>query len=83
MPRGPRKACFGHSRFGSMLCELQPREEMMAKHLFDHRRSSKAGRVVHFVAIARAARATWHRAEGKAGSARVVQFCRIARGRTV
>ena len=53
----------------------------MAKHLFDHRRASKAGRVVHFLAIARAARATWHRAEAKAGSARVVQFCRIARGR--
>ncbi len=55
----------------------------MAKHLFDHRRISKAGRVVHFLAIARAARVTWHRAEAKAGSTRIVQFCRIARGRTV
>jgi hypothetical protein len=55
----------------------------MAKHLFDHRRASKTGRVVHFLAIARAARATWHRAEAKAGPSRVVQFCRIARGRLV
>ena len=62
---------------------LQPREDMMTKHLFDHRRASKAGRVVHYVAIARASRATWHRSEAKAGSARVVQFCRIARGRLV
>ena len=55
----------------------------MAKHLVDHRRASTSARMVHFVAIARAARATWHRAEAKAGSARVVQFCRIARGRLV
>lgn len=53
----------------------------MTKHLVDHRRASKAGRVMHFLAIARAVRGTWHRSEGKAGSARVVQFCRIARGR--
>ncbi len=55
----------------------------MAKHLFDHPRVSKAGRVVHYTAIARAARATWHRAETTAGNARIVQFCRIARGRLV
>ena len=40
----------------------------MAKHLMDHRRTSKAGRLLHFVAIARAARATWHRSEAITGS---------------
>ena len=55
----------------------------MTKHLVDHRRATKAGRLIHFLAIARATRATWHRPESSAGSARVVQFCRIARGRLV
>ena len=55
----------------------------MAKHLIDHSRVCKAGRLVHYTAIARAARATWHRAETTTGNARIVQFCRIARGRLV
>lgn len=55
----------------------------MTKHLLDHKRTSKSGRLLHFLAISRARRATWHRAEGKAGPSRVVQFCRIARGWTV
>ena len=55
----------------------------MAKHVFDHRRVAEAGRVVHFLAIARSVGRTWHRPETKAGSARLVQFCRIARGRMV
>ena len=76
-------ACFGDSLFGCMLGPTQPEENVMAKHLFDHRRASKAGRIVNFLAIARVPRSTWHRSEAKAGSARIVQFCRIARGRLV
>ena len=53
----------------------------MTKHVVDHRRATNAGRLIRFLAIARASRATWHRPETPAGSARVVQFCRIARGR--
>lgn len=56
---------------------------MMTKHLVDHRRATASGRVLHFMAIARAARATWHRKEASAGKGRVAQFCRIARGRLV
>ncbi len=64
-----------------MFAHLQPKGEVMGKHLMDHRDVSNSGRMLHFMAIARAARATWHRSEAKAGTARVVQFCRIARGR--
>lgn len=52
----------------------------MSKHLADHRKPSQGGRVKHFLRIARASRSTWHRSEAKAGSARVVHYCRIARG---
>lgn len=55
----------------------------MTKHIVDRTRPTDAGRVVHFLAIARAAKATWHRSEAPVGPARVVQFCRIARGRLV
>jgi hypothetical protein len=55
----------------------------MTKHLMDHPRTTRAGRVLHYLRIARANRSTWHRSESKLGSTRVVQFCRIARGRMV
>ncbi len=53
----------------------------MSKHIFDHQRESKTGRMRHFLRIARRVQTTWHRSEEKVGSTRVVQFCRIARGR--
>ena len=53
------------------------------RHIVDHPRAAKAGRIVNFMRIARSTRAIWHRSETKAGNARIVQFCRIARGRTV
>jgi hypothetical protein len=54
----------------------------MAKHLADHRKATTGARVKHFVRLARTPRATWHRSHSEAGQARVVQFLRIARGRT-
>ena len=53
----------------------------MTKHLVDHRKPSQGGRVNHFLRIARSRQTTWHRSEERAGSTRVVQFCRIARGK--
>ncbi len=55
----------------------------MTKHVVDHRRINTSGRLMQFLRIAREARATWHRTEAKPGPARVVQYCRIARGRVV
>jgi hypothetical protein len=52
----------------------------MSKHLVDHRKPSQGGRVKQFLRIARKVRGTWHRSEAKAGSARVVHYCRIERG---
>ena len=53
----------------------------MTKHLADKRKTSTGARVRHFMRIARTARETWHRSEAKAGSSRLAQFLRIARGR--
>lgn len=55
----------------------------MSKHLADHRAATTGGRVKHFLRLARAGRETWHRTRGTAGASRLVQFLRIARGRTV
>ncbi|MBP9185202.1 MAG: hypothetical protein KBF78_18885 [Fuscovulum sp.] len=54
----------------------------MSKHLADHRKASTGARVKHFMRLARAARETWHRPHAGPGKARLVQFLRIARGRT-
>jgi hypothetical protein len=53
----------------------------MTRHIADHRSPSQGGRVRHFLRIARAGRGGWHRAETPAGNRRLVEFCRIARGR--
>ena len=55
----------------------------MSKHLADHQRPTAGGRVKHFLRLARATRETWLRPRGAAGSSRLVQFLRIARGRSV
>jgi hypothetical protein len=56
----------------------------MGRHLADHRTPSKGGRVRNFLKIARMKPATWHRAEAQpSGNRRLVEFLRIARGRTV
>ncbi|EEW23813.1 hypothetical protein [Rhodobacter ferrooxidans] len=55
----------------------------MGRHIADHRTPSLGGRVKNFLRIARGNRAPWHRAEAKPdGNRRLVQFMRIARGRT-
>jgi hypothetical protein len=55
----------------------------MGRHLADHRSPSKGARLRHFLRIARADRAGWHRAETLAATnRRLVEFMRIARGRT-
>jgi hypothetical protein len=53
----------------------------MSKHLADHRKPTTGARVKHFLRLARTARETWHRPRGAAGTARLVQFLRIERGR--
>lgn len=55
----------------------------MSRHLADHQAPSTSVRVKHFLRLARAPRGVWHRTQGTAAQARVVQFIRIARGRTV
>jgi hypothetical protein len=55
----------------------------MTKHLADHRQSSTGARVKHFLRLARRPRETWHRSRPGSGATRLVQFLRIARGRTV
>ena len=55
----------------------------MSKHLADHRNAPSAEKVKHFLRLSRKARETWHRPRGTVGTARLVQFLRIARGRTV
>ena len=54
----------------------------MSRHLADHRARTTGARLKHFLRLARSPRETWQRPRGKAGSARLVQFLRIARGRT-
>lgn len=60
----------------------------MTRHLTDHRAPSAGGRVQRFVAIARAQgdglwRSVAQRPVVSAGNRRLVEFLRIARGRTV
>lgn len=54
----------------------------MTKHPSDHRALPQGGRVKHFLKIAHHRREGWHRTESSGGSRRLVEFCRIARGRT-
>jgi hypothetical protein len=54
----------------------------MSKHIADRRAPSKGGRVRAFMKIARQRRDSWHRPEGAPTNRRVVEFVRIARGRT-
>ncbi|MFN3991872.1 MAG: hypothetical protein ACK4IU_03075 [Tabrizicola flagellatus] len=55
----------------------------MSRHLADHRARSTGARVKHFLRLSRTPRDTWLRARGASGAARLVQFLRIERGRTV
>jgi hypothetical protein len=54
----------------------------MTRHLADHRAPSKGGRVKAFMKLSRALREGWHRTEGTPSNKRLVEFIRIARGRT-
>jgi hypothetical protein len=59
----------------------------MARHLADHRTPSNGARVMRFVAIARAQgdgllRGVAKRPVTRSGNRRLVEFLRIARGRT-
>lgn len=55
----------------------------MSKPLIIHRPASKGARVRAFLALARQKRETFHRSETQSGARRLVEFLRIARGRTV
>lgn len=55
----------------------------MSKHIADHRAPSKGGKLRAFFQIARSKRETFHRSESLTGGRRLVEFLRIARGRTV
>jgi hypothetical protein len=54
----------------------------MGRHLADHRTTTTGGRVKHFLRLARAERGPWHRPHAAPGQTRLIQFLRIARGRT-
>lgn len=55
----------------------------MTKHLVDHRTPSRGGKLRAFLRLARQPRETFHRNETAVGPRRLVEFLRIARGRTV
>lgn len=55
----------------------------MTKHLADHRHTNHGGRVRAFFKLARQKRETFHRTETSGSTRRLVEFLRIARGRTV
>jgi hypothetical protein len=55
----------------------------MTRHIADRRTPSQGGRVRQFLRIDREVERTWHRPETPSGSRRLVEFLRIARGRTV
>ena len=55
----------------------------MTKPMILHRPASKGGRVRAFLTLARQKRETFHRSEAPASARRLVEFLRIARGRTV
>jgi len=61
----------------------------MSRHIADHHTSSQGGRMKHFLAIARSGasaavwRGAWQRAVARPeGNRRMVEFLRIARGRS-
>ncbi|MFN5997678.1 MAG: hypothetical protein ACK47C_20675 [Paracoccaceae bacterium] len=54
----------------------------MSRHLADHRTRTTGARVKHFLRLARTPRDTWVRARGASGSARLIQYLRIERGRS-
>jgi len=55
----------------------------LGRHLADTRSPSTGGRVKNFLRLSKMRRDTFHAKYPPAGSSRVVQFLRIARGRTV
>jgi len=55
----------------------------MSKHLADHRNAPSSEKVKQFLRLSRLSRDTWHRPRAAAGNTRLLQFLRIARGRTV
>ena len=54
----------------------------MSRHLADHQAPTTGGRLKHFLRLARTPRRVWHKSQNTGSQARVVQFLRIARGRT-
>ena len=55
----------------------------MSKHLADHRKAPTETKVKNFLRLSREKRDTWHHSRPAAGKSRLLQFLRIARGRTV
>lgn len=55
----------------------------MTKHIADHRSQTKGGKLRAFLRLARSKRELFHRSESVSGTRRMVEFLRIARGRTV
>lgn len=55
----------------------------MTKPMILPRPASTGGRVSAFLRLARQKRETFHRSESPSGTRRLVEFLRIARGRTV
>ncbi|OYU20381.1 MAG: hypothetical protein CFE34_00660 [Rhodobacteraceae bacterium PARR1] len=55
----------------------------MQKHPTDRQPTSEGGRVRAFLALSRKKRETFHRRESPTGARRLIEFMRIARGRTV
>ena len=52
------------------------------RHLADMRSPSTGGRLKHFLRLAKTRRDTFHARHAPAGTSRLTQFLRIARGRT-
>jgi hypothetical protein len=67
---------------GASFVVSQPWEDVMSRHLADHRKATTGSRVKHFLRLARTPRETWQRPRGSAGAGRLIQFLRIERGRT-
>ncbi|NJS40017.1 MAG: hypothetical protein HC783_14500 [Rhodobacteraceae bacterium] len=54
----------------------------MGRHLADHRSATTGGKVQQFLRLARVQRKIWHRSHAPVGPARLINFLRIARGRS-
>lgn len=79
----PLTRVFGQTRLSLLSCRRTIRKDKtMAKHIADKRATTTGGRVKHFLRLSRQPRDTWHRPHAAAGSSRLVQFLRIARGHT-